>query len=134
MAEAAEVQAWPRRKAMNGFISLGKGIGLLGSFRSRPGVGSTTKTYADFLTERDQAYAPDQGSVLCLSEDDLARFQAIFGTTGSGMSCRLIRPIALQWLERRERIQRKWDARKARMRHERETAQAIGPSRRQGRL
>lgn len=119
---------------MSGFISLGKGIGLLGSFSSRHGVGSTTKTYADFLSEGDQTYAPDRGRVLCLSEDDLASFQASFGKTWSGMSCCSMGPIALQWLERRERIQGKWDARKARMCHERETAQATGPSRRQGRL
>lgn len=107
---------------------------FLAKFRASITLGSSDKTYPELLAKHDKGYAPDQGLTLNLSANDLASFQAIFGKTGSGISCCSIRPIALQWVERRERIQGKWDARKARMRHERETAKAIGPARRQGRL
>lgn len=99
---------------MSGFIPLGK----------------TSR----FLAEKH--YTADHGQHALLTDPKLHQHLHVFGLTSSGMTSNWMHEYAAQWLyeQRRDRVLAKRDAHRERMRQERLTAKAMGPSRRQGRL
>ena len=86
------------------------------------------------LAEHDKIYAPDPELLKLLTEDFSSQLH-MFGQAVVGMTSAWMQQYANQWAEqRREQVQARWDARRERMRMDRNTATALGAPRRQGRL